>query len=409
MAKVMRRRYKVWMMDRGPTVSRLPGTVWALGIVSLLMDASSELVHALLPLLLVGPLGAGMALVGLIEGLAEATASITKVFSGAWSDRIGRRRPLLLAGYGLAALSKPVFPLAGSALAVLAARCLDRFGKGIRGAPRDALIADVTAPAELGAAYGLRQALDSAGAFLGPMLAMAGLWWLDGRLRAVLWWGVVPAALAVLILLLAVREPPSSGPRVHRPFEAGHMRELGPAFWVVTGLGALFTLARFSEAFLVLRALSAGMALAVVPAVMVAMNLAYALGAYPAGRLADRLPARGLLALGLLVLAAADLLLARAQAWPGVLCGAALWGLHMALTQGLFAKLVADVAPAGLRGTAFGFFNVVTGVAALGASALAGLVWSRLGPQATFAVGGLLAVAALGGLPLMRRRREHSP
>jgi MFS family permease len=390
-------------MDRRPIATGLPGTVWALGVVSLLMDVSSELMHALLPLLLVGPLGAGMAVVGLIEGIAEATASITKVFSGAWSDRIGRRRPLLLAGYGLAALGKPVFPLAGSALAVLLARCLDRFGKGIRGAPRDALIADVTTPAERGSAYGLRQALDSVGAFLGPLLAMAGLWWLDGRLRAVLWWGVLPAVLAVLVLVLFVREPSAITVREPRRLQWRHMAELGPAFGGVVAIGALFTLARFSEAFLVLRALSAGMALAMVPAVMVAMNVAYALAAWPAGRLADRAPARNLLAGGLLVLVAADLVLARAAGVVGVLGGAALWGLHMALTQGLLAKLVAGASPASLRGTAFGLFNLVTGLAALGASALAGLLWSRLGAQATFMAGALLAAAALGALPLIRR------
>lgn len=386
----------------------LPGAVWALGLTSLLMDVSSELMHALLPLLLVGPLGAGIALVGLIEGLAEGLAAITKVFSGVLSDRMGRRLPLLWAGYGLAALSKPLFPLAGSAAAVLVARLLDRFGKGIRGAPRDALIADVTAPQARGAAYGLRQSLDSVGAFLGPLLAVLGLWLLGGRLRAVLWWGVVPGLLAFLVLVLAVREPTPTPAAAHAPrrLHLGRVTQLGAAFWSITALGAVFTLARFSEAFLILRAQHVGMRLALVPLVMVAMNTAYALGAYPAGRLADRADARWLLGVGLLVLVAADGLLATAVAWPGVLCGAALWGVHMALTQGLLAKLVAGAAPAVLRGSAFGFFNLVTGFAVLGASALAGLLWSRLGPEATFLAGGVLAVAALGLLPLVRQRAD---
>jgi MFS family permease len=382
----------------------LPGTVWALGLASLLMDVSSELMHALLPLLLVGPLGAGVALVGLIEGLAEGTAAITRVFSGVLSDRLGRRLPLVLAGYGLAALSKPLFPLAGSAGTVLAARLIDRFGKGLRGAPRDALIADITAPEVRGAAYGLRQALDSIGAFLGPLLAIAGLWLLGGRLRAVLWWGIPPALLAMLILLLAVREPPSLAAQERRHLGLTRLVSLGAGFWRITALGAVFTLARFSEAFLVLRAQQSGLALMFVPGVMVAMNTAYALAAYPAGRLADRVDARWLLGAGLLVLVAADGLLAVAVAWPGVLCGAALWGLHMALTQGLLAKLVAGAAPAALRGTAFGCFNLVTSVAVLAASALAGLLWSQHGPEATFLAGGALALAALALLPLLRLR-----
>jgi MFS family permease len=396
-------RARTHALFAGPRAG-LPGMVWALGCTSLLMDVSSELMHALLPLLLVGPIGAGIALVGLIEGLAEGLAAITKVFSGVLSDRMGRRLPLLWAGYGLAALSKPLFPLAGSASAVLAARLMDRFGKGIRGAPRDALIADITPRETLGTAYGLRQSMDSVGAFLGPLLAILGLWLLGGQLRAVLWWGVLPGVLAFLILVLAVREPAPAAPHAARRLQLARVTQLGAAFWGITALGAVFTLARFSEAFLVLRAQQAGMTLELVPLVMVAMNTAYALAAWPAGRLADRLPARWLLGAGLLMLVAADGLLATAAGWPGVLCGAALWGLHMALTQGLLAKLVAGTAPPALRGSAFGFFNLVTGFAVLGASALAGLLWSRYGPQATFLAGAVLALAALGLLPLVRER-----
>lgn len=376
---------------------RLPRSVWALGLVSLFMDASSELVHSLLPVFLATVLGAGMSTIGLIEGVAEATAAAVKVFSGALSDRLRRRKWLLLAGYGLAALTKPVFPLANAAGWVFGARFVDRIGKGIRGAPRDALVADITPAGLRGAAYGLRQGLDSAGAFLGPLLALAAMALLDDDIRAVLWVAVVPAAIAVLALL-SVHEPPRALPcDAATPLRLRESLRLPRRYWQVVALGAVFTLARFSEAFLVLRAQDVGLAIGLVPLVMVVMNLVYAPLAYPAGSAADRLPARHLLLAGLLVLVVADLVLAAARSPWQVFVGAGLWGLHMALTQGLLAKLVADTTPAPLRGTAFGVFNLVCGAALLLASVIAGVLWDLLGAPATFLAGaGFAALAVLG-------------
>lgn len=363
------------------------------------MDTSSELIHALLPLFLASTLGASVFAIGLIEGIAEGTAAVTRVFSGALSDRLGRRKPLVLFGYGLAAMTKPVFAAATSVGWVFGARWLDRLGKGIRGAPRDALLADLVAPALRGAAYGLRQALDSVGACAGPLLAIAALGWFAGDLRRAMWVAVAPAFLAVAVLWRYVREPESSSSRGSpRPgLSLASMRQLPRRFWQVVALSAVFTLARFSEAFLILRAEDAGFPLAFIPLVMVAMNLCYALGAYPAGAAADRYRARTLLLAGLAVLIGSDLLLAAAVDPALVMAGAALWGLHMALTQGLLAKLVADAAPQALRGTAFGLYHLISGGALLAASAIAGGLWTLLGAPATFLAGaGFAALAGLG-------------
>jgi MFS family permease len=376
----------------------LPADVWALGCVSLLMDASSELIHSLLPVFLVSVLGASMIAVGLLEGVAESTAAIAKVFSGTLSDRWRRRKPLVVLGYGVGALSKVVFPLAGSVALVFAARFVDRVGKGIRGAPRDALVADL-APAHLrGAAFGLRQALDSVGAVLGPALALVLMWWLAGDLRAVLWVAIVPAFMAVALLTVAVREPETPARRAHAPVTIREVTALPRRYWLVVAVGTVFTLARFSEAFLVLRAENVGLPAGQVPLVMVAMSATYAVGAYPAGVAADRFGGHALLVWGLAVLVAADLILAGATGPAQVLAGAACWGIHMALTQGLFAKLVADVATDRLRGTAFGVFHLTTGLALLCASAIAGALWSRVGPAATFHAGAAFAATAMLGI-----------
>lgn len=377
----------------------VPRTVWALGFVSMFMDISSEMIHSLLPVFLVAGLGASPALVGLVEGVAEATASITKVFSGWLSDRLGRRKLLAVLGYGLGAITKPIFPLAVTPFEVLGARFADRIGKGMRGAPRDALVADVTPPDLRGAAFGLRQSLDTVGAFLGPLLATGlMLLWADD-FRRVFWVAVLPAVLSVALLQLGLREPahPRGGRRAG-PIRPGGLKRLGAAYWWVVAVGAVFTLARFSEAFLVLRARQGGVPLALVPLVMVAMNAVYSLAAYPFGRLSDRVDRTRLLFAGLLVLAAADLVLALDGGWGVVLAGVALWGVHMGMTQGLLAALVADAAPAGLRGTAFGLFNLVCGIAVLAASALAGLLWDRAGPSSTFHAGAIFCGIALLGL-----------
>ncbi len=389
---------------------RLPRAIWLLGVVSLLMDVSSEMIHSLLPLFLVGPLGVGVLTVGLIEGVAESTALIAKVFSGVLSDRLGRRKGLAVLGYAMGAFTKPAFALAQGAGLVVAARFVDRVGKGIRGAPRDALVADLAPPAQRGAAFGLRQALDTVGAVTGPLLAALLMWLLANDFRAVFWWAVLPGALAVALLAFGLREPPVPPQRVPpNPLRREALARLPPAFWRVVGVGAVFTLARFSEAFLVLRAEGAGIPVAWVPLVMGAMNLVYAASAYPFGRLADRLPHRVLLAWGLVVLVAADVVLAGASDWMPLVAGVALWGLHMGMTQGLLAAMVADTAPADQRGTAFGFFNLASGVALLLASALAGLMWDRVGPQATFGAGAGFALLALAGLLVTRERAKSGP
>lgn len=388
-----------------PASARLPPGIWALGFVSMLMDISSEMIHALLPLYMVGALGASTLAVGLIEGIAEATASITKVFSGALSDKLGKRKLLAAIGYGLAACSKPVFPLAGSIGWVVAARFVDRIGKGIRGAPRDALIADLAPPGLRGAAFGLRQSLDTAGAFMGPLIAIGLMALFDDDIRRVFGWAALPAVAAFALIVFAVHDAPHVAVDTPRaPLSRAELAKLPAAYWWVVGVSAVFTVARFSEAFLVLRAQELGVALMLIPAVLVLMNVVYSLTSYPVGLLADRVHRGTLLALGFAVLVAADLVLALVGGITGLALGVALWGLHMGMTQGLLAALVADVAPATLRGTAFGVFNLVGGVALLVASVLAGGLWDAFGSQATFFCGAAFAALALVGLALLRHR-----
>jgi MFS family permease len=388
----------------------LPAGVWALGFVSLLMDVSSEMIHALLPLFLVGTLGVGVLAVGLIEGIAEATALVAKVFSGALSDWLGRRKALAVAGYALGALTKPVFALAGGLAEVTGARFVDRLGKGIRGAPRDALLADLAPASVRGAAFGLRQSLDTVGAFVGPLLATALMLLWAGDFRAVFWVAVIPGLLSVAVLVFGVHDAPRAQAHVARnPIRREALARLGGAYWRVVAVGAVFTLARFSEAFLVLRAPQVGIGAAWVPLVMVAMNVAYAASAYPFGKLADRTSHRALLGAGLVVLIGADLVLATATHWGTLLAGVALWGLHMGMTQGLLAAMVADTAPEDLRGTAYGLFNLAGGLAMLAANVIAGALWETLGPVTTFlggagfALAALLALAALEALARGRR------
>ena len=388
------------------SLREIPSGVWALGFVSMLMDVSSEMIHALLPVYLVTVLGTSMVTVGVIEGIAEATASITKIFSGALSDWLGKRKLLAVIGYGLAAFTKPVFPLAPSVSWLIGARFVDRVGKGIRGAPRDALVADI-APAHLrGASFGLRQSLDTVGAFLGPLLGIGLMWWTDDNFKAVFWIAVVPAFLAFALMIVAVREPPRpEGLRkVHNPINLAEIKRLGASYWWVVGIATVFTLARFSEAFLILRAQNVGLPITLVPAVLVVMNVVYALAAYPAGVASDRMNRTTLLIVGLVLLMAADLALALLPSIGGVALGVVLWGFHMGLTQGLFATLVADASPPELRGTAYGFFNLLTGVAMLVASVMAGALWDATGPEGTFVAGACFAFLSLAGLLGVRTR-----
>ncbi|MDN2487352.1 MFS transporter [Kosakonia sacchari] len=391
------------MLKRFSTLGRIPAGVWVLGGVSMLMDISSEMIHSLLPLFMATTLGTSVVIIGLIEGLAEATALMVKVFSGMLSDYIGKRKGLALLGYGMGALSKPLFALASTSGLVFGARMMDRLGKGIRGAPRDALVADVT-PAEIrGAAFGLRQSLDTVGAFLGPLLAVALMLLWNDNFQAVFWIAVIPGVLAVALLFFGLHEPqtPITQKRTN-PIRRENLKRLSRAYWWVVALGFVFTLARFSEAFLVLRAQQMEIPLATIPLVMVAMNLVYSVTAYPFGKLSDRISHSRLLQLGLVVLILADMALALSQHWSTLLLGVALWGVHMGMTQGLLATMVADTAPAELRGTAFGMFNLLSGVALLLASLGAGLLWETHGAASTFWAGAIICVLAL---VVMRLRR----
>lgn len=395
-------------MNAPPAVGarQLHRTVWVLGVVSLLMDVSSEMIHGLLPMFLVGTLGVSAFTLGLIEGIAESTASISKIFSGALSDRMTRRKPLILLGYGMAALTKPLFPLAGSAATVFAARFIDRIGKGIRGAPRDALIADVTEPGQRGAAFGLRQSLDTVGAFAGPLVAIGLVVGLAYDIRSVFWYACIPALLTVLVLLFGISEAPreraaNGNGKARNPFAGFRRRDYSLRFWGLVGLVLLFTLTRFSEAFLILRTEGAGLGTGWAPLTLVVMSGTYLLTAYPVGRLSDRMSRHVLLALGCGVMVAADLLLAFGPGLPWVLAGVALWGVHMGMTEGLIAALTADYAPPELRGTAFGIVNLARGIMLLVASALAGGLWTGFGPEATFLCGaGFALLTALASLSL---------
>lgn len=384
----------------------IPTGIWALGFVSMLMDVSSEMIHALLPVYLVTVLGTSMVTVGVIEGIAEATASITKIFSGALSDWLGKRKWLAAFGYGLAAFTKPVFPLAPTVGWLVAARFIDRIGKGIRGAPRDALVADIAPPHLRGASFGLRQSLDTVGAFVGPLLAIGLMWLTSDSFKAVFWFAVIPGFLSFALIMFAVREParPEGLREVRNPISLAEIRNLGAAYWWVVAIATAFTLARFSEAFLILRAQHVGLPITLLPAVLVLMNVVYAAAAYPAGMMSDRMNRAAVLATGIALLIAADLALAFLPSIGGVALGVVLWGLHMGLTQGLLAALVADTSPAELRGTAYGFFNLLGGLAMLAASVIAGALWDSAGPQGTFFAGAGFALVALAGLLAVQGR-----
>ncbi|EOI8229187.1 MFS transporter [Klebsiella oxytoca] len=390
------------MVPRFATLSRIPKGVWVLGGVSLLMDVSSEMIHSLLPLFMATTLGASVIIIGIIEGVAEATALMLKVFSGVISDYVGKRKGLALLGYGLGALSKPLFAIAPTSGMVFSARMIDRIGKGIRGAPRDALVADVTPPGIRGAAYGLRQALDTIGAFLGPLLAVALMFLWDKDFQSIFWVAAIPAVLSIALLGFGLKEPNTSVVQKRtNPLRRENLKKLSAAYWWVVAIGSIFTLSRFSEAFLVLRAQQMAIPLFAIPLVMVAMNLVYSLTAYPFGKLSDRMSHSKMLQWGLLVLIAADIVLALSSHWSTLLAGVALWGIHMGMTQGLLAAMVAHTAPPELRGTAFGMFNLMSGIALLLASAGAGVLWEMLGAASTFYAGAIICVVTLIGMRCM--------
>ncbi|HHT1167414.1 TPA: MFS transporter [Klebsiella michiganensis] len=390
------------MVPRFATLSRIPKGVWVLGGVSLLMDVSSEMIHSLLPLFMATTLGASVIVIGIIEGVAEATALILKVFSGVISDYVGKRKGLALLGYGLGALSKPLFAIAPTSGVVFSARMIDRVGKGIRGAPRDALVADVTPPEIRGAAYGLRQSLDTIGAFLGPLLAVALMFLWDNDFQSIFWVAAIPAVLSIALLGFGLKEPRTAVVQKRtNPLRRENLKKLSAAYWWVVAIGSIFTLARFSEAFLVLRTQQMAIPLFAIPLVMVAMNLVYSLTAYPFGKLSDSMSHSKMLQWGLLVLIAADIVLALSSHWSTLLAGVALWGIHMGMTQGLLAAMVAHTAPPELRGTAFGMFNLMSGIALLLASAGAGVLWEVLGAASTFYAGAIICVVTLVGMRCM--------
>ncbi|HEX8840689.1 MAG TPA: MFS transporter [Sphingomicrobium sp.] len=383
------------------TPPKLPRNVWVLGFVSLLMDLSSEIYHSLLPAFVTIVLGLPATALGAIDGVAEATANFAKLASGRFSDRSLRRKPWVAGGYGLAALSKPLFPLASSAATVMAARFADRIAKGIRGAPRDAMIADET-PAEIrGRAFGLRQALDTAGALLAPLAAIALMAWFASDIRAVYWVAIIPAACSFLLALLALREPEQHlAPLKRSPFFSG-FKELDDDTRRLLKVGFLFTLARFSEAFLILKGIEIGLSETMSPLTLAIFNLAYVALAYPAGSLSDRMSPRSILLAGMAVLIAGNVVLAETDSFAGLVAGVSLWGTHMALTQGIFARMIADSAPERLRATSFGAFWFVTGIATLLASLGAGWLWDREGSSATFLTSAAVAAAALAMLSLL--------
>src|SRR4051812_16451385 len=384
----------------------LPRNVWVLGFVSLFMDLSSEIYHALLPAFITMVLGLPATALGAIDGIAEATANFAKLFSGRLSDRSLKRKPWVMAGYGLAALSKPLFPLAASAPAGVAARFADRIGKGIRGSPRDAMLADETPPEIRGRAFGLRQALDTAGALLAPLAAIGLMAWLASDIRAVFWIAVIPAGISFLLAWLALREPEQHlAPPKKSPFFAG-FRKLDKDTKRLLQVGFLFTLARFSEGFLILKGIDIGLTEAMSPLTLAIFNLAYVALAYPAGALSDRISPRPILMAGMAVLIAGNVVLAQTGSFVGLVIGTALWGAHMALTQGIFARMIADSAPEGLRATSFGAFWFVTGIASLLASLGAGLLWDRDGPSATFLTSAMVAAVALAMLSLLEEERR---
>ena len=379
----------------------VPRNVWALGFVSMFMDISSEMIHSLLPMFLVAVLGVSATALGLLEGIAEGTIYVFKLVSGAVSDWLGKRKVLALIGYGIAALTKPLFPLAKSFGVIFAARMIDRAGKGVRGAPRDALIADLTPENARGASYVLRQSLDTIGAFIGPLAATGLMLAFRGDFRTVFWFAVLPAIVSVAVLAFFVQEPADSAkPAKTRPeFHWKALQGFSVTFWLVVAIGAVFTLARFSEAFLILRANKLGVQNQYVPLVLVVMNVVYAASSYPAGHLSDRVDRRLVLAVGGAALVVADIFLAAASGIASLGAGIVFWGLHMGFSQGLLAALVADAAPKERRGTAFGVFSFVSGVMLIAASVVAGELWDRVGAAATFYAGA--SFAGLGVLGLL--------
>ena len=389
------------------SIRKVPRNIWALSLTSFFRDVASEMLVHLLPLFLANVLGIRTAVIGLIEGIAETTASLMKIYSGWLSDRLGRRKELTVAGYGLAALATPLLLIARSWPAVLLYRFIDRLGKGIRTAPRDALIADSITPEHRGVAFGLHRAADTGGAFVGLLLAMwlvwrsqLGEWQLTAEtFRTIVWWAMIPATLAVLAVALGVKEVVKPRPKGASP-PRFTLSGLGQPFQRFLLVMILFTLGNSTDAFLVLRAQSSGASVVMVLAMIAGFNLVYTLLATPAGALSDRVDRRKVVIGGWLLYALVYLGFALAgQAWHfWLLYG--LYGVYYAMTEGVAKALVADFVPAARRGTAYGVYNAAVGLTVLPASVIAGILWQGLGAwmgfghAAPFLFGGLLALLA---------------
>lgn len=381
---------------------RLPATVLALGVVSFWTDLASEMIYPLLPVFLAGTLGAGAVALGAIEGAAESVAALTKLASGWWSDRLARRKPLVVVGYALAAAVRPLVAFAGSWGHVLAIRLADRVGKGLRGSPRDAWVADAVDPAERGRAYGFHRAADHAGALVGPLVAWALLAGLGLGLRELFLWALVPGAVAVLVLVAFVPEGPRPAHApAHTPGEARpQLRGAGRLerrFWLYLAILFLFTLGNSTDAFLLLRATDLGVPTTLVPLLWALHHLVKAAFSTWGGSLSDRWGRRPLLVGGWLLYALVYLGFAGASdAWH-VWALFVAYGLFFAATEGAEKALVADLVPAARRGVAFGWYHLAVGLGALPASLLFGLLWQRWGAGVAFGTGaGLAVVAALG-------------
>jgi MFS family permease len=384
--------------------ARLGRNVLALAAVSLLTDVASDMTYPLLPLFLATTLGASATAVGAIEGAAESTAALLKLASGWLSDRVSRRKPLVLAGYGIASLIRPLIGLAQSVTQVLGIRVTDRIGKGIRTAPRDALVADSVDPAIRGRAFGFHRAADHAGAVIGPLLAFALLRWGGLEVRQIFLLTAIPGALAVLALLVGVREVPREMPEASRKLDL--RAPLGRRFWSFLAVLLVFTLGNSTDAFLLLRARDLGIDAALIPILWALLHVVKSLSSTPGGALSDRIGRKPLLVAGWILYAAVYFALARADAAWQAWALFAVYGIYFGLTEGVEKALVADLVPEDRRGAAFGWYNLALGIAALPASLIFGTIWDRAGAPAAFGFGAAMALAAAIGIAFVAPVRE---
>ncbi len=383
-----------------PARTWLSRNIILLGLVSLFTDAASEMMVPLLPVFLTGVLGAGAMALGWIEGVADAAASVLKLLSGRWADRMGRHRPLVAGGYLLSATARPLIALAGAPWHVLALRLVDRVGKGLRTSPRDALIAASVAPAERGAAFGLHRSMDHLGAVIGPLVAAAVLAFWTDNLRLIFALAAIPGAAAVLIVLLGVREAPAAGqPTNDRPERS---RPKGGLPRLLVPLG-IFTLGNSSDVFLLLKAGAIGAPLVSLPLLWTALHVVKTIASFLGGHLADRWGRRRTVAMGWLVYAAVYVALAFAESQAAIWALFIAYGAYHGLTEAPERALVAEIVAPTRRGTGFGIYHLTLGVLTLAANVLFGALWSAWGSRTAFLTGAALALAATACLWIMNR------